>query len=173
VQLNDASNNGVAGGSITFNVPSGGLSGSFSPNPVITDSKGRAQSFYTSGTKSGAIAMTVTSGSLTQGASETVLAGPATGTSIVSGNLQHALAGTTLAAKIVAKVFDQFSNGIPGDSVTFTDGGVGGTFSPSATVTTDSLGRASVGYTLPPTAQVVHITASGPVGSALFTESAQ
>ena len=173
VQLSDASNNGVAGGSITFNPPPGSNNGSFSPNPVVTDSKGRAQSFYTSGTKSGALAMTVTSGSLSQGASETVLAGPATGTAMVSGNLQHALAGTTLPAKIVARTFDQFSNGIPGISITFDDGGVGGTFSPSATATTDSLGRASVSYTLPPTAQVVHITATGQVGSAPFTETAQ
>jgi len=171
VQLDDVSNNGVPGGTITFSVPAS--SGTFSPASVVTDSKGRAQTFYTSGTKSGAISVTVTSGSLHQGMSETVQPGPATGLTVVSGNSQKAAASTTLPAKLVAKVVDQYGNGIPGIAVTFTDGGVGGSFATSP-ATTDALGKATVGYTLPPTPQVVHITASvSGVGSVAFTETAQ
>lgn len=171
VQLSDALNNGTPGGTITFTVPAN--SGTLSPASVVTDSKGRAQTFYTSGTKSGTIAITIKSGSISQGGSENVSPGAVTGIVVVSGNSQKALASATLAAKLIAKPVDQFANGVPGVSVTFTDGGVGGSFSPSATVTTDTTGKATVAYTLPPTAQVVHITASGPVGSVAFTETAQ
>jgi len=171
VQLDDVSGNGVVGGTVTFSVPAN--SGTFNPVSVVTDSKGRAQTFYTSGTKSGAISITVTSGTLHQGMSETVQPGPAIGLTVVSGNSQKAAAGTTLVAKLVAKVVDSFGNGIPGVSVTYSDGGVGGSFATSP-VTTDSLGKATVAYTLPPTAQVVHITASASgVGSVNFTETAQ
>jgi hypothetical protein len=171
VQLNDVYNNGVPGGTITFSAPT--ASGSFSPATVVTDSKGRAQTFYTSGTKSGAIGITITSGSLHQGMSETVLPGPATGLTIISGNSQKAAAGTALLSNLDAKVVDQYGNGIPGLSVTFSDGGVGGVITTSP-ATTDVQGRAIVSYTLPPTPQVVHVTASlSGVGSVTFTETAQ
>ena len=171
VQVDDVSNNGVVGQAVTFTAPANG--GTFSPATVVTDSKGRAQSFYTSGTKGGAISLTITSGSLHQGMSETVQPGPATGMTVVSGSAQKAAAGTTLAAKLVAKVVDQYGNGIPGVTVTFSDGGVGGSFATSP-ATTDSLGKATVAYTLPPTPQVVHITASASgLASVNFTETAQ
>jgi hypothetical protein len=171
VQLDDVSNNGVPGGTVTF--PAASASGSFSPLTVVTDSKGRAQSFYTSGTKSGAIAITITSGALHQGMSETVLPGAPTAITLVSGNSQKAAASTTLATKLTAKVVDQYNNGIPGLSVTFSDGGVGGVITTSPVVT-DAQGRAIVSYTLPATPQVVHVTASvSGVGSVTFTETAQ
>ena len=171
VKLADVSSNGVSGGTVTFSVPAN--SGTFAPVSVVTDSKGLAQTFYTSGTKSGAIAITVTSGSFRQGMSETVQPGPATKMTIVSGNSQKAAAGTTLPATLVAKVVDQFGNEIPGLSVTFSDGGVGGTVS-VVPVTTDSLGRAIVSYTLPSTPQVVHITATmSGLALVTFTVTAQ
>jgi hypothetical protein len=139
---------------------------------AVTDSKGRAQTFYSSGTKSGAIAITVTSGALHQGMSETVLPGPATAMTIVSGNSQKAAAGTTLPTKLTAKVVDQYNNGIPGLSVTFSDGGVGGVITTSPAIT-DAQGRAIVSYTLPQTPQMVHVTASSGVGSVVFTVTAQ
>ena len=172
VQLSDVANNGVPGGSISFSVPAN--SGTFSiPNPLVTDSKGRTQVFYTSGIKSGTIAITVMSGTLKQGMSATVQPGLATGLTVISGNSQKAAASTTLPAKLVAKVVDQFGNGIPALSVTFDDGGVGGSFATSP-MTTDATGKASVAYTLPSTPQVVHITASvSGVGSVNFTATAQ
>jgi hypothetical protein len=171
VQLDDVSNNGVPGGVVTFSAPAN--SGTFNPSSVVTDSKGRATTYYTSGTKSGAIAITVASGSLHQGMSETVQSGVATALTVVSGGSQKAAAATTLAAKLVAKVVDQFGNGIPGVTVTFDDGGVGGSFSISPVIT-DSTGKATVAYTLPPTPQAVHVTATASgLSPVSFTETAQ
>jgi len=171
VQLDDVYNNGVPGGTITFPAPS--ASGSFSPASVVTNAKGRAQSFYTSATKSGSLGITITSGALHQGMSEIVQPGPATRLTIVSGNSQKAAASTTLPVKLAAKVVDQFGNGIPGVSVRFDDTGVGGGFATSPTIT-DAQGRAIVSYTLPATPQVVHVTASlAGVSPVTFTETAQ
>jgi hypothetical protein len=170
VQLDDASNNGVPGGTITFPAPS--ASGSFSPASVVTDARGRAQTFYTSGTKSGSLAIAITSGALHQGMSEIVQPGPATSLIIISGNSQKAAASTTLPVKLTAKVVDQFGNGIPGVSVNFNAAGLG-VFATSPAIT-DAQGRAMVAYTLPPTPQVVHVTASlAGVNPVTFTETAQ
>jgi hypothetical protein len=174
VQLSDVSNNGVPGGSITFSVPTNpSTSGSFSSNPVTTDSKGRAQTFYTSGTRSGAISITAKSGALQQGMSENIQPAAPTALTIIAGNSQKAPAGTTLTGNLSAKVVDQYNNGIPGKTVAFGDGGVGGSFAASQIVT-DAQGRAIVSYTLPTTPQVVHVTASFPgVSPVVFTETAQ
>jgi hypothetical protein len=170
VQLLDVWNNGVGEAIITF--ADGGKGGTFSAPPVITDSQGRAQTFYTTGTKSGTITFTVASGSLHQGMAATALAGPATGMSLVSGNNQAASVSTSLPATLVVKVVDQFNNVVPGAAVTFSDSGVGGSF-PSPTVSTDATGKATEVYTLPPTPQTVHITASlSGVAPVTFTETA-
>ena len=68
--------------------------------------------------------------------------------------------GTTLPKPIVFKVADQYGNGVPGVSVTFSDSPNQGVFLPSKTVTTDSLGKATVTYTLPTKAGYNTITAS-------------
>jgi len=170
-QLLDVYNNGVPGGTVKFT--STGNVGLLSPISGVTDSKGRVQTFYTSGTKSGAIGITATSGALHQGASVTVLPGPATSVTALAGNNQKASASTTLSAKLSAKVVDQYGNGIPNVTVTFSDGGVGGVATPSS-IATDATGKATVSYTLPPTPQVVHIVASASgVGSVTFTATAQ
>jgi len=170
VQLSDAWNNGVAGTSLTFS--DGGKGGTFSAPPVVTDSKGRAQTFYTTGTKSGSIAFTVSSGSFHQGMGATALAGPATGMSVVSGNNQSGNSGSILPAALVVKVVDQFNNLVSGAAVTFSDGGTGGSFSASP-VSTDATGKATVTYTLPSAAQMVNITASVPGVTLMnFTETA-
>jgi adhesin/invasin len=56
-------------------------------------------------------------------------------------------------------VKDAYGNLVPGTSVTFSDGGAGGVLS-ATPVTTNSLGQASVTYTLPTQAQTVTVTAS-------------
>jgi hypothetical protein len=159
VQLSDAWNNGVAGTTITFT--DGGRGGTFSAPSVVTDSKGRAQTFYTTGTKSGALAFTVAAGSIHQGMAATALAGAAAGMSLVSGNNQSASVSSSMPAALVVKVVDQFNNVVSGATVTFGDGGVGGSFS-SSTVSTDTTGKATVIYTLPAAAQTVSISASAP-----------
>lgn len=171
VKLEDTDNNGVPGG--TMNFSDGGKGGTFSPASVVTDSTGKAQTFYTTGTKSGTIAFKITSGSLHQGMSGTVLAGPATGISVVSGNNQTGNRSTVLPTALAVKVVDQFNNLVPGAAVRFSDNGAGGSFSVNS-ATTDSTGKATVSYTLPPTPQTVHITASISAGAFVsFTETAQ
>jgi hypothetical protein len=171
VKLEDTYNNGVPGG--TMNFSDGGKGGTFSSASVVTDSTGKAQTFYTTGTKSGTIAFKITSGSLHQGMSGTILAGPATGISVVSGNNQTGNRSAVLPTALAVKVVDQFNNLVPGAAVTFSDNGAGGSFSVNP-ATTDSTGKATVSYTLPPTPQTVHITASISGGAFVsFTETAQ
>jgi hypothetical protein len=80
--------------------------------------------------------------------------------------------GSSLPAALVVKVVDQFSNVVSGVPVTFSDGGLGGSFS-SSIVSTDGTGKATVTYTLPATAQTVGITASvSGATSVSFTEIA-
>ena len=80
---------------------------------------------------------------------------------ISSGNNQSAAVNTNLPASLVAKVSDQYGNGIAGIAVSFSDGGAGGTLS-ATSVITNGLGRASVNYTTPATAGTITVTASSP-----------
>jgi len=172
VQALDANNNGVPGVSITFT--DGNKGGTFSANPVVTDATGKAQTFYTTGTKALAkVTFTVTSGSLKTAMYGAVTSGPAAAISIVSGNNQTGAVSTTLANPLIVLVVDQFNNAVPGAHITFYDGGAGGTFSMN-TIDTDAAGKASVTYTLPPTPGVLNITASFTGGTPVnFTETAQ
>ena len=90
-----------------------------------------------------------------------------------AGNNQTGSAGSILPAALT--VLASNLNGgapMPGVSVTFSDGGKGGTFG-TPVATTDSNGDASTTYTLPSTAQTVTVTATS-VGytSASFSETA-
>jgi hypothetical protein len=171
VQLLDANNNGIAGGTITFT--DGNKGGAFSPASTVTDSTGKAQTSYTTGTKSGSFTFTAASGSIHQQMYGTVTAGPAAGMSVVSGNNQTGNRSTVLPGALVVKVVDQFNNVVPGATVTYNDNGANGSFSASS-VTTDANGQASVMYTLPATPGIINITASvSGAGSAGFTETAQ
>jgi len=66
-------------------------------------------------------------------------------------------------------VRDAFNNPVPGVAVTFSDGGAGGLFSANP-VTTNSLGQASVSYTLPTIAKTYTLTAST-IGGVAFNFS--
>ena len=172
VQSFDANLNGVPGLTITFS--DGGKGGTFSANPVVTGATGKAQTFYTTGTKALAtVTFTATSGALKTAMYGKVTAGPATGISVVSGNNQTGAVSTALVNPLVVLVVDQFNNPVPNATVTFSDGGAGGSFAASP-VATDATGKASTTYTLPPSRGIVNITASISGGAtASFTETAQ
>lgn len=76
------------------------------------------------------------------------------------GNAQTGTVGTTLPQQIKVQVADQDADGVPGVSISFSDGGAGGQFSANPVVT-NSAGTAAVSYTLPREAQ--SITISGAV----------
>ena len=102
----------------------------------------------------------------------TVTAGPASVVGVVAGNNQTGAVSTTLGTSLVVVVTDQFSNRIPGVSVTFSDGGAGGGFSANPVVT-DSTSQAATAYTLSPVRGPVNVSASISGGAAAgFTETA-
>ena len=146
--VKDKYGNGVPGVPVTF--ADGGKGGTFSVNPVTTDSKGHASATYIAGIKSGSIRVTATVAGLPSLAfSETITAGPAAALALVSGNGQTAPVSTQLPQPLVVRVTDQYGNPVIGANVEFSDGGVGGSFanSPFSTGTT---GTASASYITPP-----------------------
>jgi hypothetical protein len=88
-----------------------------------------------------------------------------------AGNNQSSAVGTTVA--ITAQAVDPYSGNPPsGVSVTFSDGGKGGTFSNSS-VTIDANGNASTNYTLPTKPRTYTLTATaGGYAPAIFSETA-
>ena len=105
---------------------------------------------------------------------ETVTPGPASNIAAVSGNGQSAPPNTQLAQPLVVKVTDQYGNAVSGISVTFNDGGAGGTFSPNP-ISTSSNAGASVNYTTSGKAGSVTIQAraTGVSTQASFTLTVQ
>jgi hypothetical protein len=168
VALRDAYGNGVVGQQITFT--DGGAGGTFSANKVTTGAAGVASVSYTLPKKAQYIVLTATFGSISAGSAEHAVAGPATAVNINSGNNQSVKVGTVL--KLLSLIVtDQYGNAVSGATITFSDGGVGGSFS-SKTATTNLGGTANTTYTAPSTPQVVHISATvSGLTPAIFTET--
>jgi protocatechuate 3,4-dioxygenase beta subunit len=103
------------------------------------------------------------------------VAGSAANVAVTGGNNQTAPRGTQLPQALTVEVTDQYGNPVSGNSVTFSDGGAGGTFSNANPVATNSSGIASQLYTLPASPGTVTIaaTAAGVSASAVFTETGQ
>ena len=93
--------------------------------------------------------------------------------SVVSGNAQSATVATTVPLPLTVTALEPYSrNTFPGVTVTFTDGGKGGTFNPSTAVT-DQTGSVSTSYLLPSKSGSYTLTASATSYSpGLFTETA-
>jgi hypothetical protein len=164
----DANGNGIPGIAVTFTSNGGGT---FSANPVTTDSAGLASVNYTTGTKGGNIQILATvSGFKSAVFYEYVIPGSPTAVTKVSGDAQAAAASTLLPKPLVVKATDQYGNLVPGVNVTFADGGAGGGFSANPVVT-GSTGTASVSYTTPAKTGTVTIkaTVNGVSTAASFT----
>lgn len=159
VTLKDAKGNLVPGVSVSFS--DGGAGGTLSPAIATTNASGVATCNYTLGTKAQTVHITA---SVTGGPSvsftETARTGPAFSLAILSGSNQTVKAGEKAALQLKVLVEDQYSNPITGASVTYNDGGVGGSFSANPAIT--SLGMAGTFYTAPPQTGTVTITASVP-----------
>ena len=171
VQVNDSGGNPITGVSVVFSAPSGTFTGS----PATTNSSGQATVNYTAGTSAGPVTVTAEVDKLTTQISVTVTAGAPASVAITGGNNQAATAGTTLPQALSVVVADQYSNPVSGVAVTFSDGGVGGSFSNANPVTTASTGTASQYYTLPTTKGSVSVsaTAAGVTTPAIFSETGQ
>jgi outer membrane protein assembly factor BamB len=93
--------------------------------------------------------------------------------SVNGGNNQSARVGTTLPLPVKVQAANPYSGQPdPGITVTFSDGGKGGTFNPLSAVT-DANGSASTTYTLPLKSGTYTLTASAPTfGNVTATETA-
>jgi hypothetical protein len=147
---------------ISVTCKDGGVGGTFSSGTLVTNSDGQASFSYTVPHKGQNITITCTNpGTTTATFSEIDVNGPATRAVTSSGNLQTGPVSTQLPTALVVQVLDQYSFGVPGASVTWSDGGAGGVFS-SPSSTTNSLGKASTFYTTPGATGTYTITATTP-----------
>jgi hypothetical protein len=171
-QAQDVYKNGVPGVTINFTSNKGGV-----PNPasVVTGANGLAGTYLTLPDVPATLNVTASSTGLKNITFiEYSVAGPAARVTITGGNNQAAPAGTQLPQALTVEVTDQYGNPVSGSSVTFSDGGAGGTFSNPNPVVTGSSGIASQFYTLPASPGTVTISASAAgLTSAVFTETGQ
>jgi hypothetical protein len=157
LKLTDTYGNPVTGASVSFS--QGTATGTFSSNPVTTDSLGRATVSYTLPTKAGTITITASDGSVMKSVQARAVAGNATSVSVAAGNNQSAQPNTLLAKSLIVGVKDQYGNPVAGVTVTFSDNGANGTFS-NPTAISNASGQAAVQYTTPGQAGKVTIDGS-------------
>lgn len=151
-----ATSNGTPVSGVSVSFSDGGAGGSFGTPTAVTGSNGTASSTYTPG-KVGVITITAASSGYTS-ATFTETGTPLVATlTDVSGGKQSGTVGTTLPLPIVMKAKDASGKAVSGAPITFTDGGLGGTFSPNPGIT-GSNGQASTTYTLPTKAKIITVT---------------
>ncbi|MDO8666611.1 MAG: Ig-like domain-containing protein, partial [Gemmatimonadales bacterium] len=138
----------VAGVRVRWSVTSGG--GSVPPTSE-TGADGVAAATYTLGTTAGTKAVTATVGGGDSAVtfSATALPGPARRLVRNSGDGQSVFAGQAAASPLAAVVLDQYNNGVPGVTVTWSVTLGGGSVAPAAAMT-DSTGIATTSFTAGP-----------------------
>jgi len=195
VRVVDNHNNGVPGVAVTFTV-TGPSCPSAIPYPgtspcapgkiagvnsitTLTDATGRASGGdWTLSTLAGANTLTATAVGLA--GSPVVFTGTGTASAAAllfkkAGDAQSSAVGTALATPPAVQVTDVYGNlSSSGVAVTFTVQSGGGSIAgaPSATVTTDLTGSASVGWTLGPLAGVNTLTATAVSHTVTFSATA-
>ncbi len=148
VLVTDKHGNPVSGASVEFAATSGG--GSCDSTSATTDASGIASVRWTLGATAGLNVMTATCAGLaapTVSFHATGTAGAAAQIVLNGGDAQAATVATPVATAPSVLVTDANGNPVSGAPVTFTVSGGGGSCS-DATVTTDTLGIAAVGWTL-------------------------
>ena len=146
----------LAGITVTFS--DGGKGGTFSTTTPLTDANGFASTLYTLSKVARTVTITATApGFASAVLTETGTAAAAKWIVALKGNNQSAPVTTQLPAALVVKIADQYSNGVPGVTVNFNDGGAGGTLSATSAIT-DSLGKVTTVYTTSTKAALVTIT---------------
>lgn len=139
--VKDAAGSILGGVSVTIRVTAGG--GSITNTPTTTVAGGPTPiGTWTLGRTAGVNTVTITvPGIAPITISVNGIAGPPASVAVVSGGAQSALAGTDIGT-VTVQVRDQFGNGVPSTTVTFTvtagDGSI-----PSQRVTTDGAGNAT------------------------------
>lgn len=143
VEVLDQGGTPIPGETVTFQASDGG---SANPASIATDGIGVARTTWTLGTVSGVQTLQASSG----GRSVTFTATAAPGAPVEllaeSGNGQTGLAGVPLGEPIGTLVADQYGNGVPGVTVTFTPAAGSGSTSVTS-VTSGAAGVAAVVWT--------------------------
>jgi Bacterial Ig-like domain (group 1) len=148
----------ISGTTVAFS--DGGKGGSFNPASAVSDANGFVTTIYTLPKKSGTYTITASAANFASvKATETALPGAPTQMINAGGNQQTGAPGSVLPTPITVKVRDAYTNGVPGVTVTFSDGGKGVFLTPT-TVVTDATGRASVTYRLPNVVGTVTVKAT-------------
>jgi hypothetical protein len=164
--------NGGAGQSgVTVTFSDGGAGGTFGNPSATTDSSGNATTTYTLPPSAKTVTITAASSGYTSATFTETSTSSSQILEATGGNNQTGNAGTTLPVRLTVQATSSGSP-VSGISVTFNDGGAGGSFGTPVAVT-DSNGNASTTYTLPSTGKTVTVTATSSnfTGTA-FTETA-
>ena len=153
--VDDVYGNPVAGVSVTFTAPSGGLFSNSSTSIIgTTNISGQISEAFTANTQAGSYSVLASIAGVSTPATFSLTNTASTPTSIAaaSGSLQSATVNTAFGSVLTATVDDTYGNPVPGVSVTFTapSSGAGGLFSNSTatiTGTTNASGQASESFT--------------------------
>jgi hypothetical protein len=165
--------------SVSANGNSNGIVWAIEDDALSAFNAGSLQLLYTSAQASGQrdalgpvghfITQTVDNGKVYVGNNNSLLAyGLFHVLSVTSGNAQSAAVATALSNPIVVQAFNPYT-GAPdvGATVTFSDGGKGGSFNPPSAVT-NSNGNVSTVYTLSKTSGTYTLTISGTLSGVTF-----
>jgi alpha-tubulin suppressor-like RCC1 family protein len=149
VRVIDRFGNPLTGESVAWQTDDGGV---LSSGTALTDTSGRTAVAWRLGEQAGpqstlATVTALADSPVTFGA--TALPGAAIALLRIHGDSQTAPVGTTLTDSIVARLVDEFGNGVPGRSINWVAGSGGGNAVP-ATGTTDENGYAFSQWTLGP-----------------------
>jgi len=162
VVLATSNGNPVSGVSVTFS--DGGAGGSFGTPVAVTGSNGKASSTYTLPTTAKKVTINATSPGYSSATFTENAVSLVTSLTLVSGGKQTGTVGTTLPLPIVVRAKNGSGKVVVGAPITFSDGGVGGSFSPNPAAT-NSNGQASTSYTLPTAAKSISVTAADGVAT--------
>jgi len=154
---------------VTFS--DGGAGGSFGTPVAVTGSNGTASTTYTLPSTAKTVTISATSSGYASATFTETAAQLVATLTVVSGGKQVGTVGTKLPLPIVLKAKDSLGKVVVGASITFSDAGLGGTFSPNPAIT-GSNGQASTTYTLPTVAKSITVTGSNGSVSVRVTEQA-
>jgi hypothetical protein len=168
VRVKDAFGNLLSGIQVSFS--DGGVGGILAPAVATTNSSGIATTSYTTGETTGGVDITASvAGTNPLVFKATVKTGPASTFNLYSGDNQSVKPGAVVSKEFEVIVTDQYGNPVKNVSITFADGGAGGSFATNPTIT-GGKGVAGARYTAPLTAGTVAITASAAgLNPVLFT----
>jgi len=149
IQVTDEFGNVVPGVTVTLSPPGTGASASFGSLSVTTDASGIATTTATANTVAGTYQLGANvTGLNTVNFNLTNNPGAAAILNILTGNNQSADVNTAFADSLQIQVTDEFGNGVPGVTVTFTAPGTGASASfGSLSLITDGLGLVSTNAT--------------------------